>query len=68
MALKNIKHHLECITTDTGDVGVVKTDQIELVDSTSTPTINLSNGRIFYSADDKISVYINGNWKHLVTG
>ena len=44
-------------------IGVLKTDQLELVETTTAPTVNLSNGRIYLnSSENTLRIYVNGAW------
>ena len=64
MALKNIKYHLHC-TSPKGvtTIGVLKTDQIELVETATAPTTNLSNGRIYLnSSENTLRIRVAGAW------
>lgn len=64
--LRNIKEHVQAVRQNKG---ILKTDQIELVGTTTTPAdANLTDGRIYYNSTSNILyARINSSWQNLAS-
>jgi hypothetical protein len=64
MALLNSKEYQPEMKRNEPTNGLIKIGQFQLSSISSTPTLNLADGRIFYNSTDHLfKVYVNGAWK-----